>query len=358
MQLTQVKGMSTAYRTMSFLLLVSVTWLNVSLAATPILEKGVSMTLNASVSNPDYVAGLKLDNLVVLTDTNKNEYPVAYVNLPDSQESYLLRSGISMYELNLSTKMYLGGWDLKRTIDDSQAKIADLSRNNGRDQAGTEYDMQIGSENTQALGCLWDYPLRYGDVTGDGKTELVILPGRGEAYGGSNARLDFVLFSPQSHLVMFSARLVRESAGESLEKYDPDYKTRRPDWESLPQITGADGDSEDDAGMRYYAKLYFGDFDGNGKQDIIAWRKRYDSRTISDSVQGYKLTAQLLTHYEFVDGAYKAQTTDEATIKGWLAAKSLTWQKGYPSTSECASNAGKPIPETVDPLLNDPDVLQ
>ncbi|HEX6549060.1 MAG TPA: hypothetical protein VF117_00115, partial [Gammaproteobacteria bacterium] len=62
--------------------------------------------------------------------------------------------------------------------------------------------------------------------------------------------------------------------------------------------------------------------------------------------------------YSLENGVYTKQSTDQAAIKGWLAAKSLTWQKGYPQTSECAGQTGQPIPEMVDPLLNDPDVLK
>ena len=341
---------------MLFFLAVSVVVMHRAMAAGPTLEKGTSMTLNASVSNPDYVTGLRLDNLVVLTDANRNEYPVAYLNVPNTAEYYLLRSGVSLYELNLPQKMYLGGWPLKRTADDSQPNIEQLSAANETKPEPDEYDFYIGTDNAQVLGCLWSYPLRYGDINGDGNQELVLLPGA-SVLAARNNRLDFAIFSLQTHSVIFSVRLAREAVGPQMTKFDPNYKNKA-NYGNFPQILDSSAYDPYDAAMRYYAKLYFGDFDGNGKPDIIAWRKRYDSRPISDPVQGYKLTAQLLTHYELDNGVYKAQPTDEATIKGWLAAKNLTWQKGYPSTSECASDAGKPIPEMVDPTLNDPDVLQ
>lgn len=282
---------------------------------------------------------------------------IGFTNLGSGNVYYSLGQDMKIRSFNIATKLDLGNWPLTRTADDSQQKIAKLSAANERDQAGTENNLQMGTENTQTLGCLWDYPLRYGDINGDGQTELVLLPGKNNPGEGADSRLDFLVFSLQSHSVIFSIRLAREAIGGTIAEYDPNYK-QKSDYDQFPQFIDADGYSETDAAMRYYAKLYFGDLNGNGKPDIIAWRKRYDSRSVGDTVQGYKLTAQLLTHYELDTGVYKAQATDEATIKGWLAAKGLTWQKGYPQTSECAGQTGKPIPEMVDPLLNDPDVLK
>lgn len=306
----------------------------------PVRDKAIA------IAHIDQATGLKPLSAITIT------------NFGSGDIYYALFSNIQIRAFNLAENTYLGGWSIKRTSDDSQDKIAGLSASNGRDEAGTEYDMQIGSDNVPGLGCLRDIPLRYGDVTGDGKPELVLLLGNNDTgQGYADTRLDFVVFSLQSHTVIFSARLGREATGGPIADFDPAYK-QKPNYAALPQTIDVNGADEGAAGMRYYAKLYFGDFDGNGKPDIIAWRKRYDSRLVNDPVQGYKLTAELLTLYELDNGVYKAQSTDETTIKGWLAAKSLTWQKGYPQTSECAGQTGQPIPEMVDPLLNDPDVLK
>ena len=64
-------------------------------------------------------------------------------------------------------------------------------------------------------------------------------------------------------------------------------------------------------------------------------------------------------HYKKVNNEYQLQTdTAPETIQGWLTDKNLTWQKGFPSKSECAGQEGQLIPEMHDPLLNDPDVLK
>ena len=318
----------------------------------PVLNVGVARDSTGMYSETD-------DRLAALMDSLSPKYGgnVSYTNFGSGNVYYALYEDMQIRAFNLPQKMYLGGWPLKRTADDSQPNIEQLSAANETKPDPDEYDFTMGTDNPPILGCLWNYPLRYGDVTGDGNNELVLFPGRGDNVGGNDNKLDLAIFSPQSHSVVFSIRLAREATGQQLADFDPNYQ-KKANYGVLPQILDGYAYSEGDAAMRYYAKLYFGDFDGNGKPDIIAWRKRYDSRTISDPVQGYKLTAQLLTHYELDNGVYKAQPTDEATIKGWLAAKNLTWQKGYPSTSECASDAGKPIPEMVDPTLNDPDVLQ
>ena len=163
--------------------------------------------------------------------------------------------------------------------------------------------------------------------------------------------------SPQKQAVSFSIRLAREDIGGTLAGNFPDY-TKLPNPTALPQLISTDMRGIGNPAMRYYAKLFFGDFDKNSKPDIVAWRKRYDSRPISDATQGYALSQQLLTHYELVNGLYKEQPTDEVTIQTWLSSNTLTWKKGYPDVSECAADNGGPIPEMSDPLLNDPDVLK
>ncbi|AJQ92856.1 hypothetical protein [Gynuella sunshinyii] len=114
----------------------------------------------------------------------------------------------------------------------------------------------------------------------------------------------------------------------------------------------------DSQGYRSIAKLYVNDFDKDGHSDILVWRKMYESRLVGELLSGFKLNSQLYGHYALIDGEYHLQQTDEATIQGWLSANELTWQKGYPSSSECQGHEGELIPEMHDPLLNDPDVLK
>lgn len=84
----------------------------------------------------------------------------------------------------------------------------------------------------------------------------------------------------------------------------------------------------------------------------------YRSNLIKEPVAGFTKLSDVYVHYKLTDGEYKKQTTEQRVIKGWLDAKNLTWQKGYPSKSECPGKEGQLIPEMHDPLLNDPDVLK
>ena len=104
--------------------------------------------------------------------------------------------------------------------------------------------------------------------------------------------------------------------------------------------------------------MYIDDFNGDEREDIIVWRKRYVSNNIENPVIGFHLDKQVFNHYGLVDGQYILQDTPEATIRSWLATNNLTWQSGFPSHSECPGQEGQLIPEMHDPLLNDPDVLQ
>lgn len=68
--------------------------------------------------------------------------------------------------------------------------------------------------------------------------------------------------------------------------------------------------------------------------------------------------SQVRLHYAMVDGEYQQTATPESEVKDWLEENNLTWQKGFPSHSECPGEEGELIPEMHDPLLNDADVLQ
>ena len=114
--------------------------------------------------------------------------------------------------------------------------------------------------------------------------------------------------------------------------------------------------------------LIVGDFDADDNPDIIKWEKVYVSNKKTESIAWNKVRNSL-THYERdlmtqqrlgagVTGEYLPQITPDSVIENWLSANELTWQKGFPSTSECEGEEGQLISEMHDPLLNDPDVLQ
>lgn len=211
------------------------------------------------------------------------------------------------------------------------------------------YSLYFKTYNT-AYGCLQTSPLRYGDIEGDGKKELVLLLGN-----------NFIIFSTTLNKVIFSAIFQQsdELTEEDKESYDVEH-----DAETSPQyiaFSGMDhllGYYHLYPAWRSFAKLFTSDFNNDGKFDIVVWRKLYQSRLNSDPVLGFSKTGDLYVHYSLINGEYKLQTTEQADIQTWLTTNNLTWQKGYPSQSECAGQENQLIPEMHDPLLNDADVLK
>lgn len=201
---------------------------------------------------------------------------------------------------------------------------------------------------THLMGCMQRTPLRYGDVTGDGQSELVALL-------ADPVSTDILLFSPSLERIIFSAKLnftdfiPRNTVINDSRVQHSDYQF--VSWRNFQLSSIAPA-------MRAYAKLYVGDFDESGQPDMIVWRKQYDTRRTDDAVEGFILSQSTWLHYTLVDGEYQPVETDESTIQGWLSAQNLTWSQGFPSLSECAGEEGQLIPEMHDPLLNDPDVLQ
>jgi len=105
--------------------------------------------------------------------------------------------------------------------------------------------------------------------------------------------------------------------------------------------------------------MYVGDYDNNGSLDIVKWQKIYRSNKKTESPAWVQILNEFTHYIRDETGEYIPQEdTTEQTIQGWLTSNNLTWQKGFPSKSECAGQEGQLIPEMHDPLLNDPDVLQ
>ncbi|GAA6135445.1 hypothetical protein NBRC116188_22350 [Oceaniserpentilla sp. 4NH20-0058] len=211
------------------------------------------------------------------------------------------------------------------------------------------------------LGCLALTPLRYGDIDGDNTQELVLI-----------LDSDLVVFSPDQAKIIFSTRFADadELAPHEVASW---FDGKESDVISQYVAESGVGNRLNAAfpATRSFAKIFLGDFNNDNKKDIVVWRKLYESRLKSDSTLGFQLEAELFVHYQLENGEYQLQTNEPAEdgefpldavqqdqIKGWLTANNLTWQKGFPSKSECVGQEGQLIPEMHDALLNDPDVLK
>lgn len=253
--------------------------------------------------------------------------------------------GVAFYDLEAS----VNGWPLTRWAHEFIETGVEESYLDGYFPSPYSRDYIDDSDRlTHLMGCMQRTPLRYGDVTGDGQAELVVLL-------ADPVSTDILLFSPSLERIIFSAKLnftdfiPRNTVIDDSRVQNSDYQF--VSWRNFQAGSIAPA-------MRAYAKLYVGDFDENGQPDLVVWRKHYDTRRTDGAVEGFELKEQAWLHYTLIDGEYQPVETDEADIQGWLAANDLTWSQGYPRYSECEGEEGQLIPEMHDPLLNDPDVLR
>lgn len=291
---------------------------------------------------------------------------LGWTNLGAGGVWFEILSDLKVNGINVSTKQYLGNWPLGASdpCADSEDPYCVSPEWTGRwsEQEFLEpevknlavmYPMSISSVGRN-VGCLNDNPLRYGDIENDETKELVIT-----------LNDNFIVFNANKKIVSFMSLMSVndwETAENTKELYAENTSEVDPQYVSLNQISTAVESKitslDKDPGMRGYAKHYFGNFSANNINEILVWRKLYRSLLEKDPRRGFEKISDSYIHYKLIDGEYKKQPTEQAIIKGWLDAKNLTWQKGYPSKSECPGQEGQLIPEMHDPLLNDPDVLK
>src|SRR5690625_3981481 len=287
-----------------------------------------------------------------------NIYPVA-VYLDESRDRlYALSESVSWFHVSNGYQLIAGRAFSPFHDPDLEPEIINLYQEFDITPQARTFDNLVPS-----LGCFPRYPLRYGDVTGDGNMELVIFA-QDEFYA-----LNLTLFSTVLNKTIFSIRL---------STYDAVLNTRKelPEGEEESASYPLADDPKDGqylsriveqrtrmvSGIRpaiiNFSKLYIDSFSAEDAHDLLVWRKLYRSRLNEDPIKRFELERDTFHHYQLVEGDYIQQDTDEATIKGWLAENELTWQKVYPNKRECEGEEGELIPEMHDPLLNDPDVLQ
>lgn len=297
----------------------------------------------------------------------------AYIQLPGDKFYYTMMGGV-FGRLNLAEKKYLGNipltpsntcasddidcsepWWLGRWGDQEflEPEITQRIINYDQNIAGLyKFQLSYGEQEMAGeVGCLEAHPLRYGDVDGDGRNELVLF-----------LKDTLVFFSPDIGKVTF-ATLYNYSdyvPWQTLQN-DTSMHLGSPNNET-PQYASKAAYQQDNNGidaLRSYGKLYIQDFDGDKVADIVVWRKLYRSKLQGDTTPGFDKFRDTFLFYKKINGTYALQSdTAPEAIQNWLASANLTWSKGFPSISECPGEEGKLIPEMHDPLLNDPDVMQ
>ena len=321
----------------------------------------INFLLGSSAALIDRQSDITYGNLRVLRrQNNLTDYEIlAFTNLGSGDIYYALYSDMQIRQFNLATKQYLGGWPLGVASpcgDDESCHDLWWVGRWGPDEVQEKISDNLSfigdtAEPTKLMGCMRESPLRYGDLDGDGKSELNILLNDEDS-------IDWIIFSTVLHKTIFATKihLQDEIFGIEPGRLPKDAGKHYQIWSA----SGAEGQSaaSNTQAVRIFAKLYFSDFDADGAFDILVWRKLYESRLQADPVKGFIKKSDTFVHYKLVNGEYKKQATDQSVIKSWLTAKQLTWQKGYPSKSECPGQEGQLIPEMHDPLLNDPEVLQ
>jgi len=314
----------------------------------------------------------ELDNFMVGFDRNSNSdpfraiylktnYPAGYLLKPENEAKYfaLDNKGVAIQGFGVNgerTEMpgtSIRGIALSRWgYEPIEAEV--LERFN---RVNRNYRSRLWLSSDKAVGCLDSNPLRYGDIEGDGKKELVLFLDN-----------DMLVFSTEHERIVFMVKL-KVDDWFSLDRTEEHWKFYPPlaPPGGIPYYQSATNVdySEVLPGYRGYAKIYTGDFDNNGLFDIVVWRKLYESHVESDGAPGFKKLKDTLYHFEKpgtenVDstGEYQQKDTGPGVIQGWLNSENMDWSTGFPSESECEGREGELIQEMHDPLLNDPEVLQ
>lgn len=337
------------------------------------LEKGIGVNESNEVriwteSVPYAIADQGLDQLKI-----ENDYTVAFFELPEvvygvSDELNLVK--VRKEDRKLLSHWPLTPWAYRAALSSERAASSDAKDTAGEYLNEQDYwenevpdEFKIGSRvfwsnyfedhhSNERYGCLGRTPLRYGAVNGDNLLVLFL-------------RNNITFFSPLLGKTVFEYNWFNYDGDPKVDRHNNDPMVIDGLEElkgKAPQILSYSGFEnmvrEPLLGWTSLSKVFIDDFNNDNKADILLWRKFYSSRLAEDALKGYRLSAENWLHYQRdATGEYLPQDTSPETIQSWLSAKNLTWQKGFPSQSECVGEEGKLIPEMHDPLLNDPDVL-
>lgn len=316
---------------------------NLPLANAITLDTGIAVT----EKNNSHLAETSWDYAKSSTTQEKfnDGFTDAFYRGSDSTDLFSISSSLNLYLTNFETREVLGNWPLKRphsfkVFTEITIQYQDL--NTETDTSSYEY-----TEWLEGIGCMNKSPLRYGDFNGDTNNEVVLFLDN-----------DLVLFSPVVEKIIFSMPIDSSdwlTEAKSITVGKDVYGT--PKHKYISKFLSQNNTLG--PGHRIYGKLFMADFDGNSKLNIITWHKVYESPLLTSDQQGFTKLRDEYQLFEMSDsGEYVTKVMEVDEVKTLLVDANLTWQKGYPSKSECTGQEGHLIPEMHDPLLNDSDVLK
>src|SRR5690554_361043 len=289
-------------------------------------------------------------------------FAVAFLRVAGLTDLYSLSGSNKLYLTNFDTRDVLGNWPLTPWPYLLHPKeLVDTYADAGFSGKPSSSSLYLNS-SVSGVGCLNKTPLRYGKISNQPEQEFLLA---------LLFNKQLIFFSPQYQRTVFATYYDASDAYTKKESDElkEDYGSRfmEKDAQFISRIYyGAHNIGM--PGHRIYSKIYTNDFNKDGNTDILVWTKYYKSNK-STEPSGFTLLRNEFTHYSRdltaqlkseagITGEYLPQETSPQTIQNWLSAKNLTWQKGFPSKSECAGEEGKLILEMHDPLLNDPGVLK
>lgn len=204
-----------------------------------------------------------------------------------------------------------------------------------------------GREGNLAYGCQVDEPFRYQDLNLDGVPELIFIGGTGEFYRDPNGNgVDigiqtiiriFDLAGEQPKQIFFGT-LSTENYGS--EYFAEENGIFNPGYQSFSTHKFLKNGKRVDSNVghraeRFYNKLYFSDFDKDGKLNLIILGKKYLSNALKNKRKGFELSESIHEVYELeADGFIPEKVTSEL-IQDFFSENNLSWKKGWPNKNLC-----------------------
>jgi hypothetical protein len=183
------------------------------------------------------------------------------------------------------------------------------------------------SKDVYQYGCYQAFPLSDDDLDLDGTKDIFFVGGYG--YGDEPNRWSILtIFSGNGYARLFSTRLNFEAWGDTGNNVYQNVVT---------EMYGKSRVSTPHPAHREFEKLFFRDFNKNGKLDILVWTRAYESRKTQDVVKGYELIDSSFKWYEQSDvgSAFVLHDISAQLAESWLQKYQLRWEDGFPSENLC-----------------------